>query len=74
MVALLVAYGLISLHVVDSFNVWYQLLNLTAALGIMSISFYKRAYQPAILNLVWSIIAIVSLVQTALQSLTLHIM
>lgn len=64
-VAMLVAYALISLHYVDSFNVWYQLLNLTAALGITSVSFYKKAYQPAALNLIWAVIAIVGLIQIA---------
>jgi hypothetical protein len=31
------------------------------ALGVVVVSFYKRAYQPAILNAVWACIALVAL-------------
>jgi hypothetical protein len=67
MIAMLAAYAFISLHVVDSFNVWYQLLNLTAALGITCVSFYKKVYQPAVLNLIWSVISIIALVQILIK-------
>ena len=63
MVGLLLAYALNSLHVLDSFSAWYQVLNLTAALGITCISIYKKAWQPAALIAVWSIIGLIALVR-----------
>lgn len=68
MAGVLLAYALISWHVVDSFNIWYQILNLTAAAGVCAISFYKKAYQPAVLNLIWFVIAAVGLVQIMMRA------
>jgi hypothetical protein len=66
-VGVIAAYALISLHVFDSFSLWYQLLNLTASAGVCSISFYKKAYQPAVLNLIWFVIAAIGLIQIMLK-------
>ena len=66
-VAILLAYALVSLHIVDSFNLWYQILNLTGALGIVFESLHKKDYQPGVLNLIWSVIAIIALVQIAIK-------
>lgn len=59
--AILLAYALASFSIVDSGDVWYQTLNATGALGIVATSFYHRAFQPAALNLVWFVIALVAL-------------
>jgi hypothetical protein len=47
-------------------SVAYQLLNLSGAIGIMVVSWKMRAMQPAVLNLVWTVIAMPALVRMAL--------
>jgi hypothetical protein len=37
------------------------MLNGTGALGIVLISFHKRAYQPGVLNIIWTLIALVAI-------------
>lgn len=61
MVAIVVAYALVSFSLVQPTDIVYQLLNGTGALGIVLVSFYKRAYQPGVLNIVWTFIAIVAI-------------
>lgn len=60
--AILAAYALLSFGVLSAHGYAYQLLNLTGAAGIVAVSLAKRAYQPAALNIVWVIIAVVALV------------
>ena len=62
-IMILLAYGLSSLSYIDVKTKRYQYLNLFGALGIMIISFYKGVYQPAILNLIWSLIALMGLIK-----------
>lgn len=62
-VAIIGAYGLSSFGLISPHNMWYQLLNLTGALGIVVISLTKKAYQPAVLNIIWTIIALIAIVQ-----------
>jgi NADH:ubiquinone oxidoreductase subunit 6 (subunit J) len=64
--AIVGAYALTSFGILTSSNIWYQLINLTGALGIAVISFSKKAYQPAVLNILWIIIAIIALVRMVL--------
>lgn len=66
-VAVLLAYGLMSFSVISSASIFFQLLNLVGAIGIGLVSFRKHAYQPAILNLVWGLIALVSLLRILLS-------
>lgn len=61
-IAILLAYGLASLGLVQTNSYIYQLLNLTGALGIASISILKKARQPAVLNIIWAIIALIAIV------------
>ncbi|MFA6099549.1 MAG: hypothetical protein WC750_01565 [Patescibacteria group bacterium] len=60
--AILIAYALTSFGVLRSDSLVYQLLNLTGGLGIVVISLTKKAYQPAVLNIVWSVVAIVAVI------------
>lgn len=60
-VAILLAYALVSFGVIDAHNLWYQIFNVTGAGGIAYLSFIKRAYQPAVLNVVWALIALVAI-------------
>ena len=62
-VAIVGAYGLVSFDYVAADSLTYQLLNATGALGIMVVSWYKRNYQPVVLNVVWLLIAAVALWQ-----------
>lgn len=64
--AVLLAYALVSFNVISPHGWIYQLLNFTGAVGVLIISYMKRAKQPALLNFVWAVIALVALIQLAL--------
>ncbi|HEY4513511.1 MAG TPA: hypothetical protein VJH06_03295 [Candidatus Paceibacterota bacterium] len=61
-IAIVVAYALVSFSVLSVDSIWYQLLNATGALGIVVVSFYKKAYQPGILNIIWTVIALLAII------------
>jgi hypothetical protein len=63
MLAILLAYFLVSFGVIKAAGLAYQLLNVYGACGIAYISFLKRAYQSVVLNLVWIVIAAVVIVK-----------
>ena len=67
MAAILLAYILVSFKVIASDSATFQLLNLTGALGVAVISIRQKAKQPAALNLVWAVVALVALVQLAIR-------
>ncbi|MDB5238815.1 MAG: echA1 [Candidatus Parcubacteria bacterium] len=60
--AIVLAYILVSFSFTSSTSLIYQALNLTGALGIMAISFYKKTYQPGILNLIWFLVALIAII------------
>ncbi|MFA6432708.1 MAG: hypothetical protein WCV82_02725 [Candidatus Paceibacterota bacterium] len=60
--AIMLAYALVSFSVVTSDSVSYQILNLTGALGIVTVSFHKKDYQPGVLNIVWFVVALIAIV------------
>lgn len=63
------AAGLLSAYLLSSFDVLhpnqplYQILNVTAALGIVVVSLSKKNYQPAVLDIIWATIGTISLVK-----------
>jgi hypothetical protein len=59
--AILLAYALVSFNIIVAKGIGYQLLNLTGAIGIMIEALYKRDAQPAVLNIVWAIIATIAI-------------
>ena len=61
--AIVLSYALLSFGLFSSSNIFYQLLNLTGALGIVYISIKKKAYQPGVLNILWAVIALVAIVR-----------
>ena len=61
--AILSAYALNSFAILDASGLLYQLLNGTGALGIVVVSLKKKAWQPALLNLVWMVIAAIVLLR-----------
>ncbi len=65
-VGLLAAYTLSSFNILSSESILYQIINVTAALGIVVVSFHKNNYQPGVLNIVWAVVGIVALVKILL--------
>ena len=63
--AIVLAYILNSFSVVAASSVVYQLLNLTGAIGIIVISLLKKTYQPAAVNIIWAVVAVIALVKIA---------
>lgn len=61
MAAILGAYFLVSFGYLPTSGIFYQILNLTGAVGVAYISFMKKAKQPALLNVVWAIIALAAI-------------
>lgn len=62
-VAIITAFALVSFELLPATSLIYQLLNGTGALGIVYISFKKKAYPPGVLNIIWAIIAVVSIIR-----------
>ena len=60
-VAIILAYALLSFGFISSNTLAYQLLNGSGALGIVYISISKKAAQPAVLNIIWAVIATISI-------------
>lgn len=58
--AILLAYGLMSFSVISMSNVWYLLLNGTGALGLVAVSFYHKNYQLGVLNIIWTLVTIIT--------------
>ncbi|MDB5195376.1 MAG: echA1 [Parcubacteria group bacterium] len=63
LLAILGAYALVSFGILSSASAWYQVLNLTGALGIVAVAFAKRDFQPFWLNVIWSVVALAALVR-----------
>lgn len=61
--AILTAYALVSFDVVVVKGYVYQALNLTGALGIVIETVNKKDKQPAVLNGIWALVALVAIVR-----------
>lgn len=66
-VAIISAYFLNSFSVIGATSFWYQLLNTSGAIGIVVVSYKKKAYQPMILNIIWTLIGGVALTRLLLS-------
>lgn len=60
--ATLSAYFLVSFGIMGPTDLRYQLLNLTGAIGLGTICYFKRTYQPLFVNIIWSAIAIFAII------------
>ena len=60
--AIIVAYILVSFSFLPASSILFKILNGTGAIGIVIVSLYKKAYQPAVLNNDWAFVAIVAIV------------
>jgi len=65
--AVLVAYALITFKVITANGYIYPVLNLTGAIGIFIDAFAKKDKQPAALNIIWAIIALIAIVGLAVH-------
>lgn len=63
--AIVGAYALVSFSLLKADSLPYQVLNGTGAIGIVIVSLRKNAYQPAVLNIIWVIIALAAIVRLA---------
>ncbi len=63
-VAILLAYVLVSFNVIPAQSSAYQLLNLTGALGIALEAGIKKDFAPVVLNAFWFLIALVALLRS----------
>jgi len=60
-IAILVAYGLSSSGALNPSHPLFQLLNLTGALGLLTVAMKHRTHQLVLINAAWAIIAAASL-------------
>jgi hypothetical protein len=63
MLAILIAFTCVSFEILRPTNIVYQLLSLTGALGLVVNSYSKHAYPSEILNLVFALVALISLLR-----------
>ena len=63
LIAILLAYGLVSYRILVPTGFIYQLLNLTGAAGIIVISYKKKVLQSVVLNIVWGLIGLIAIIQ-----------
>ena len=61
-VLIIIGFALLSLDKVGPHDVSYLLLNLFGGLGILSDAFYHKDYPSGFLNIVFSLIALISLI------------
>ncbi|MCE9549117.1 hypothetical protein K8Q98_01830 [Candidatus Nomurabacteria bacterium] len=60
--AIVLAYILVSFSVISGNSLLFQILNGTGAIGIVIVSLSKKDYQPAVLNIIWALIALVAII------------
>lgn len=61
-IATLAAYFLVSFAILHPRDLSYQVLNLTGAIGLGTICYFKKTYQPLFVNIIWAIIAIIAII------------
>lgn len=62
-VSLLLAYTLSSFSILLPTSLWYQVLNVIGAFGIVYHALSKKDYPPAVLNIIWGLVAVVAVVK-----------
>jgi len=65
--AILAAYTLLNLGKLESQTTSYQILNLTGSLALIINCFIKKDTEPLFLNVVWCIVALISLLHLAVH-------
>ncbi|MBI4599029.1 hypothetical protein HY734_02430 [Candidatus Uhrbacteria bacterium] len=59
-VAILLAYVLLTFSVLESQSLAYHLLNASGAVGIVVDAVHQKNWQPAVLNIIWLVIAAIA--------------
>lgn len=62
-VAILLAYGLLSFGFLTSTGLMYLLLNITGSIAIAYEAWSKHDRQPMLLNVIWAVIAMIGLIR-----------
>ena len=63
MIALIVAYFLVSFSWIEADGLVFQILNLTGGIGLLIVAASKGVTQSVILNLFWAVIGIIAIVR-----------
>jgi hypothetical protein len=63
MVALIVAYFLVSFGIIDGQGLVFQLINLTGGVGLLVVAASKGVTQSVILNFFWAIIGLAAIMR-----------
>lgn len=66
-IATLTAYFLVSFEIVSPKDLRYQILNLTGAIGLGIICYYKKTYQPMTVNIIWGFIALLAIMSILIK-------
>lgn len=61
MILIVAAYFLVSFEILTVQNIWFQLMNIIGSFGIVLVAYSRRDWQPMVLNIIWMIIALVSI-------------
>lgn len=62
-IAIVGAFALNNFGFITTQSLLYQILNITGSFGILYIATLKKDWQPAVLNAVWAVIAIIALIR-----------
>ncbi len=60
---ILVAYGLLSLDIIAGDSYVYHLSMLIGSAGLAAITYYRRTFQPFVVNALFSVIAVIALIR-----------
>lgn len=60
-IAVVSAYALLSLNILNNNSLLFQGLNLTGAIGIIIDAIQDKNTQPAVLNVIWAVIALIAI-------------
>ena len=60
----ILAYALVSTQKVESKSVAYQLMNLVGGILLIISSMYVKFYQSVLINVIWVVVAIISIVMS----------
>ena len=59
----LLAYGLLSVGIIAGETLLYHFLMLVGSVGLAIITYHRKTYQPLVVNVVFSILALTALVR-----------
>lgn len=63
----LIAYLMVSFGLMHPKELTYQVLNLAGAIGLGTICYFKKTYQPLFVNIIWASIAALAILNIVLS-------